>query len=154
MDVPVNVDICCRSTVIYQIEDWLNERAGRSKCSICCQGSIAIDVPINEHICCSSTVKYQIATGAPINVDICCSSTVVCRKLRINWTCCLELVHYSLSRFHCKKCSHECRYICVVALPYTNLRIVEWICCSELVHYSLSRFHCNRCSCKCSHMVQ
>ena len=58
--VPINVDLCCNSTVIYQIENPLRIRAVWSSCIIFCQGYIAIGVPINVVIYCSSTVAYYI----------------------------------------------------------------------------------------------
>ena len=93
----MNVDICCSSTIIYQIENLLNKRAVQKSCINRCQGSIATGVPINVHICCSSTVMCQklriekravwssciihcqssIAIAVPIFVDICCSCTVL-----------------------------------------------------------------------------
>ena len=51
-----NADICCSSTVVYQIENRLSELAVQSQCIIRCQGSIAIGVPINVPKSCSSTV--------------------------------------------------------------------------------------------------
>ena len=70
--VPINVVLCCNSTVVYYIENQLSERAVQSEYIIRCQGSIAI--------------------SDPINIDICCS----------------ELVHSSLSRYHCNRCCHKC----------------------------------------------
>ena len=45
--VPINADIYCSITVVYQIENGLNECAVQSWCIIHCKGSIAIGVPIN-----------------------------------------------------------------------------------------------------------
>jgi len=62
IDVPKNVDICCRSTVVYRIENRMNERAVRSECIIGCQGSIEIDVPL-MYICTAlalSSTKLRI----------------------------------------------------------------------------------------------
>ena len=56
----MNVEICCSSNVVYQIENRLSECDYRSWRIICCEGSIARDVPINEDICCSRTIGYQI----------------------------------------------------------------------------------------------
>ena len=56
----MNVEICCSSNVVYQIENRLSECDYRSWSIICCKGSIARGVPINVDICCSSTIVYQI----------------------------------------------------------------------------------------------